>query len=68
MYGRQTFSLDEVKVALNTRGLQEKQVNMESGEGLIMKVRNDRNDGKKKKQGKGKSKNKRLKCFQCHKE
>ncbi|KAH9650187.1 hypothetical protein KPL70_026271 [Citrus sinensis] len=68
MYGRQTLSLDEVKAALNTRGLQEKQVNMESGEGLTVKGRNDKNVGKKKKQGKGKDKNKNLKCFQCHKE
>ena len=63
MYGRQTLSLDEVNAALNTRGLQEKQVNMESGEGLTVRGRNDRNNGKKKKQGKGKNKNKNLKCF-----
>ncbi|KAH9800560.1 hypothetical protein KPL71_000707 [Citrus sinensis] len=34
MYGRHTLSLDEVKAALNTRGLQEKSGNMNSGEVL----------------------------------
>lgn len=41
---------------------------MESGEGLIVKGRNDRNDVNKKKQGNEKNKNKNLNCFQCHKE
>ena len=63
MYGKQTLSLDEVKAALNTRSLQEKQVNMESGEGLTVRGKNDRNVGKKKRQGKGNDKNKNLKCF-----
>ena len=68
MYGKKTLSLDEVKAALNTTCLQEKQVNVQSGEGLTVRGRNDINDGKKKKQRKGKNKNKSLKCFQCHKE
>ncbi|KAH9762156.1 hypothetical protein KPL70_000706 [Citrus sinensis] len=37
MYERQTLSLDEVKAALNTRGLQEKSGNMNSGEVLCQK-------------------------------
>ncbi|KAH9768873.1 Integrase catalytic domain-containing protein [Citrus sinensis] len=38
MYSRQTLSLDEVKAALNTRGLQQKSGGMENGEGLIAKA------------------------------
>ncbi|KAH9678644.1 Integrase catalytic domain-containing protein [Citrus sinensis] len=66
MYGRQTLTLDEVKSALNTRELQIKQVHLENGtsEGLTAKVNADN----KKKKGKSKSKNRDLKCFQCHKE
>ncbi|KAH9767149.1 hypothetical protein KPL71_011170 [Citrus sinensis] len=64
----QSLSLDEVKAALNTRGLQEKQVNGVHGDGLTVKGKIDKTDGKKKKQGKTKNKNKNLKCFQCHKE
>ncbi|KAH9687012.1 hypothetical protein KPL70_014605 [Citrus sinensis] len=37
MYGRSTLSLDEVKAALNTRGLQEKSGNMMHAEGLSIK-------------------------------
>ncbi|KAH9657534.1 hypothetical protein KPL70_023118 [Citrus sinensis] len=37
MYGRSTLSLDEVKTALNTRGLQEKSRNMMHSEGLSVK-------------------------------
>ena len=37
MYGRQTLSLDEVKAALSTRGLQEKSSNMMNVEGLSVK-------------------------------
>ncbi|KAH9649108.1 Integrase catalytic domain-containing protein [Citrus sinensis] len=58
MYGRQTLSLDEVKAALNTRGLQEKSGNMNSGEVLAVKARTDKYDGKKKKQGNNKQKTK----------
>ncbi|KAH9726310.1 hypothetical protein KPL70_008223 [Citrus sinensis] len=70
MYGRQTFSLDEVKSALNTRELQEKRQNLdqETREGLTAKGQHYKNTEKKKKQGKAKDKNKTLKCFQCHKE
>ncbi|KAH9698871.1 Integrase catalytic domain-containing protein [Citrus sinensis] len=68
MYGRQTLSLDEVKAALNTRGLQEKSGNMNSGEVLAVKARTDKYDGKKKKQGNNKQKTKGKKCFQCQKE
>ena len=49
MYRRQTLSLDEVKAALNTRGLQEKSGNMNVGEVLAVKANTDKNDGKKKK-------------------
>ncbi|KAH9786526.1 hypothetical protein KPL71_010287 [Citrus sinensis] len=68
MYGRQTLSLDEIKLALNTRELQEKRQNLdqETGEGLTAKGQHYKNQ--KKKQGKAKDKNKTLKCFQCHKE
>ena len=68
MYGRQSLSPYEVKAAINTRGLQEKQVNEVHGEGLTMKGKIDKTDRKKKKQSKTKNKNKNLKCFQCHKE
>ncbi|KAH9801561.1 hypothetical protein KPL71_001082 [Citrus sinensis] len=68
MYGRQTLSLDEVKAALNIRGLQEKSGNMNPGEVLVVKVRTDKYDGKKKKQGNNKQKTKGKKCFQCQKE
>ena len=68
VYGRQSLSLDEVKAALNTRGLQDKQVNRVHAEGLTVKGKIDKNDGKKKKQGKTKNKNKNMKYFQCHKE
>lgn len=40
MYGRQTLSLDEVKVALNIKGLQQKLGDVENCEGLIVKVQN----------------------------
>ncbi|KAH9650014.1 hypothetical protein KPL70_026198 [Citrus sinensis] len=63
MYGRQHLSLDEVKAALNTRGLQEKQVNRVHGDGLTVKEKIDKTDGKKKKQGKTKIKNKNLKSI-----
>ena len=66
MYGRQTLTLDEVKSALNTRELQEKQTHLEKSmsERLTAKFKTD----KKNKQGNQKNKNKNLKCFQCHKE
>ena len=50
MCRRQTLSLDEVKAALNTRGLQEKSGSMNSGEVLPVKAKIDKNDRKKKKQ------------------
>ncbi|KAH9680636.1 Integrase catalytic domain-containing protein [Citrus sinensis] len=67
MYGRQTLSLDEVKLALNTKELQGKQDHLgnESSQGLTAK---SKSEGKKKKQGKYKEKPKDLKCFFCHKE
>ena len=70
MYGRQTLSLDEVKAALNTRGLQEKSVSIESGVGLTVKgkIDNNKNAANNQKQSKSKTKPKDLKCFHCHKE
>lgn len=41
---------------------------MNSGEVLAVKVRTDKYDGKKKKQGNNKQKTKGKKCFQCQKE
>ncbi|KAH9703748.1 Integrase catalytic domain-containing protein [Citrus sinensis] len=41
----ETLSLDEVKAALNTRGLQEKSGNMNSGEVLAVKARTDKKNG-----------------------
>ena len=66
MYGRQTLSLDEVKSALNTRELQEKQGHTENGisEGWTAKER----FRKENKQGIQMNKSKNLKCFQYHKE
>lgn len=49
MYGRKTLSLDEIKIALNTRVLQQKSRRLESGERLIVKGKVNKNDGKKKK-------------------
>ncbi|KAH9698599.1 hypothetical protein KPL71_024065 [Citrus sinensis] len=68
MYGRSTLSLDEVKAALNTRGLQEKSGNMMHAEGLSVKGKFNKNDGKKKKQKQEKSKSQNKKCFHCNKE
>ncbi|KAH9647652.1 hypothetical protein KPL70_025267 [Citrus sinensis] len=68
MYGRSTLSLDEVKAALNTRGLQEKSGNMMHAEGLSVKGKFNKNDGKKKKQKQDKSKSQNKKCFHCNKE
>jgi len=70
MYGRQTLSLDEVKAALNTRGLQQKSVSIESGVGLTVKGKfeKNKNAAKNQKQSKPKTKQKDLKCFHCHKE
>ena len=68
MYGRSTLSLDEVKAALNTRGLQEKSENMMHAEGLSVKGKFNKNDGKKKKQKQDKSKSQNKKCFHCNKE
>lgn len=69
MYGRHTLSLDEVNVALNAIGLQQKSGSMKSGEGLVAKGKGSKNDGKKKqKQEKNKAKSQNLWCFQCHKE
>ncbi|KAH9677320.1 CCHC-type domain-containing protein [Citrus sinensis] len=67
MYRRQTLSLDEVKSTLSTKELQGKQESLgnDSGEGLTVKARPE---GKKKKQGKNKEKQKNLRCFLCHKE
>ena len=57
MYSRQTLSLDEVKAALNTRGLQQKSGGMENGECLIAKGKTSKSDRKKKqKQEKNKAK------------
>ena len=62
-YRRQTLSLDEVKATLNTKGLQEKSESIESGEGLTVKGRIDKNKNaaKKKKQSKFKTNPKDLK-------
>ncbi|KAH9779137.1 Integrase catalytic domain-containing protein [Citrus sinensis] len=68
MYGRSTLSLDEVKAALNIRGLQEKSGNMMHAEGLSVKGKFNKNDGKKKKQKQEKSKSQNKKCFHCNKE
>ncbi|KAH9646575.1 hypothetical protein KPL70_024912 [Citrus sinensis] len=67
MYRRQTLSLDEVKSTLSTKELQGKQESLgnDSSEGLTVKARPE---GKKKKQGKNKEKQKNLRCFLCHKE
>ena len=64
------MSLDEVKAALNTRGLQEKSVSIESGVGLTVKGKFEKNKNavKNQKQSKPKTKPKDLKCFHCHKE
>ena len=66
MYGKQTLIVDELKSALNTIGLQEKQTHLQNGtsEGLTAKFKIVKNN----KQGKKKNKNKDLKCFQRHKE
>ena len=55
------FSLNEVKAALNTKGLQEKYGNMMNAEGLLVTRKINKNDGKKKKLGKDKFKSQNLK-------
>lgn len=51
MYGKQTLSLDEVKLALNIRELQEKQRNLdhETSESLTLKGKYDPKKKRKKK-------------------
>ncbi|KAH9770104.1 hypothetical protein KPL71_012259 [Citrus sinensis] len=70
LYGRQTFSLEEVKSALGTKKLKDKQDNpeSESSEGLIERGRPEKRESKGKKQGISKFKQRNLKCFHCHKE
>ncbi|KAH9803501.1 hypothetical protein KPL71_001790 [Citrus sinensis] len=70
LYGRQTLSLEEVKSALGTKKLKDKQekADSESGEGLMARGRPEKREGKWKKQGRSKSKHKQLKCLHCHKE
>ncbi|KAH9666456.1 hypothetical protein KPL70_020645 [Citrus sinensis] len=70
LYGRQTLSLEEVKYALGTKKLKDKQDNpeSESSEGLMARGKSEKRESKGKKQGKLKSKQKNLKCFHCHKE
>ena len=70
LYGRQTLSLEEVKSALGTKKLKDKQDNpkSESSEGLMARGRPEKRESKGKKQGRSKSKQKNLKCFHCHKE
>ncbi|KAH9754460.1 hypothetical protein KPL71_015451 [Citrus sinensis] len=70
LYGRQSLSLEEVKSALGTKKLEDKQekADSESGEGLMARGRPEKREGKGKKQGRSKSKQKQLKCFHCHKE
>ena len=68
MYRRSTLSLDEVKAALNNRGLQEKSGKMMHAEGLSVNGKFNKNDGKKKKQKQDKCKSQNKKCFHCNKE
>ncbi|KAH9648352.1 hypothetical protein KPL70_025549 [Citrus sinensis] len=68
MYGRSTLSLNEVKAVLNTRGLKEKSRNMMHAEGLSIKGKFNKNNGKKKKQKQDKSKSQNKKYFHCNKE
>ncbi|KAH9678410.1 hypothetical protein KPL71_025698 [Citrus sinensis] len=66
----QSLSLEEVKSALGTKKLKDKQDNSESesSEGLMARGRSEKKEYKGKKQGRSKSKQKHLKCFHCHKE
>ncbi|KAH9767170.1 hypothetical protein KPL71_011175 [Citrus sinensis] len=66
----QSLSLEEVKSALGTKKLKDKQDNSESesSEGLMARGRSEKREYKGKKQGRSKSKQKHLKCFHCHKE
>ncbi|KAH9697198.1 hypothetical protein KPL71_023512 [Citrus sinensis] len=70
LYGRQTLSLEEVKFALGTKKLKDKQDNpeCESSEGLMARGISKKRENKGKNQGISKSKKKHLKCFCCHKE
>ncbi|KAH9684927.1 hypothetical protein KPL70_013734 [Citrus sinensis] len=70
LYGGQSLSLEEVKSALGTKKLKDKQekTDSESGEGLMARGKPKKREGKRKKQGRSKSKQKQLKCFHCHKE
>ncbi|KAH9750945.1 Integrase catalytic domain-containing protein [Citrus sinensis] len=70
LYRRQTLSLEEVKSALGTKKLKDKQDNpeSESSEGVMARGRPEKRESRGKKQDRSKSKQKNLKCFHCHKE
>ena len=70
LYERQTLSLEEVKSALGTKKLKDKQDKPESelSEGLVARSIFEKRENKGKKQGRSKSKQKHLKCFHYHKE
>lgn len=72
MYDKQTLSLDEVKLALNIRELQEKQRNLdhETSESLTLKGKYDPKKKEKEKKGSkknSKTKTRLLNAFNCHK-
>lgn len=56
IYGMQTLTLDEVKVALNTRELQGKQDVMENGSSEVLTTKRRYDKKKKKRKGNKKSK------------
>lgn len=62
--------MEEVKSAIGTKKLKDKQDNpeSESSEGLMARGRPEKRESKGKKQDRSKSTQKNLKCFHCHKE
>lgn len=69
LYERQPLIMQDVKEALSLKKKSLKKSKTRDREGLTVRGRRENRDGyKEKKKGRSKSKNKVLKCFQCHKE
>ncbi|KAJ4708838.1 Retrovirus-related Pol polyprotein from transposon TNT 1-94 [Melia azedarach] len=69
LYGRNNITMEDVKVALNSKELNKRtEREREEEEGLNARGRPKKKETRNKNQGKSKSKTKKRKCFFCHKE